>query len=80
MLRTAIRPQRDVVSMAGRLCKSFEFDYLGAKFYIQETDTGHAVLEETWGGWSPIRAQRAQLILAEFERAKRQRARSLRFR
>jgi hypothetical protein len=72
MVGTAIRPQQDVVSLGGRLCKGFEFDYLGAKFYVQETDTGYAVLEETYGGWALLRAQRAQLILSEFRRAQRQ--------
>jgi hypothetical protein len=59
--------------MSGRLCKAFEFDYLGGKFYVQESDGGYAVLEETWGYLAPVQPQRRQMILAEFERARRQR-------
>ena len=72
MISTAIRPQRDVIGMMGQRCKSYEFDYLGAKFYVQETDTGYAIVEETWSGWTPVRGQRHRFILAEFERTRRQ--------
>jgi hypothetical protein len=75
MFRTAVRPQQNAISTSGRLCKSWEFDYHRATFYIQETDTGYAVVEETLprGGWQIVDPQRQRLILAEFEHARRQR-------
>jgi hypothetical protein len=72
MISAAIRPQRSVIGTSGQLCRAFEFDYLRARFYIQETDAGYAVVEETGGALMPVRGQRRQLILSEFERAKRQ--------
>ena len=70
-----IRPQRDVVGANGSMCKAWEFDYHMATFYIQETDSGYSVIEETRprGGWIHVQPERRQLILAEFERARRRR-------
>ena len=73
MISAAIRPQRSVIGTSGRLCRAFEFDYLRARFYIQETDAGYAVVEETGSALRPVHGQRRQLILSEFERAKSQR-------
>ena len=73
MVTASIRPQRSVIGTGGRLCKAFEFDYLRARFYIQETDAGYAVLEETGGALMPVRGQRRQLILSEFERVRSRR-------
>jgi hypothetical protein len=53
------------------MCRAFEFDYLGARFYLQETDTGYAVVEETGETLIPVRGQRRQLIVSEFRRARR---------
>jgi hypothetical protein len=52
------------------MCRAFEFDYLGAKFYLQETDGGYAVVEESGGAMMTVHGQRRQLILSEFERAR----------
>ena len=73
MISAVIRPQRSVIGTSGRLCRAFEFDYLRARFYIQETDAGYAVVEETGSVMMPVHGQRRQLILSEFERAKSQR-------
>ena len=72
-----VRPQRSVIGVGGETCKSWEFDYHKATFYIQETDTGYAVVEETLprGGWMPVQPERLQLVLSEFEHAKRRQPR-----
>jgi hypothetical protein len=72
MISTTVRPQRDVIGTAGQRCKAWEFDYHRATFYIQETERGYVVVEETRprGNWRSVRPQRSQLILAEFERAR----------
>lgn len=77
MIATAIRSQREVVGPSGRLCRAWEFDYHMATFYIQETDSGYIVVEETRprGAWMPVQSQRSQMVLAEFEHARRQRRR-----
>jgi hypothetical protein len=43
-----------------------------ATFYIQETDSGYIVVEETRprGAWMPVQSQRSQMVLAEFEHAR----------
>jgi len=65
MILTAVRPQRDVIGASGRLCKAWEFDYHMATFYIQETDAGYAIVEETQprGGWMPVQPERRQLFV-----------------
>lgn len=75
MISTAIRPQRDVIGVTGKRCKAWEFDYYLATFYIQETDAGYAVVEETKprGFWMSVRPERQRMVLAEFERVRRQR-------
>jgi hypothetical protein len=77
MISVAVRPQRDVIGMSGTTCKAWEFDYHRTTFYIQETDAGYVVAEETRprGGWTLVQPQRRQMVLAEFERAKRRRTR-----
>jgi hypothetical protein len=72
MITSMVRPQRNVVGFDGGLHKAWEFVYHKATFYIQETGTGYAVVEETpyLGSWRPVGAQRQRMILAEFERAK----------
>jgi hypothetical protein len=77
MIMTSIRPQRDVIGTTGQLCKAWEFDYHRATFYIQETETGYVVIEETRprGNWRPVQPQRCQMVLAEFQRAQRGRPR-----
>jgi hypothetical protein len=77
MVSTAIRRQRDQVGTDGELCQAWEFDYHLAKFYIQETDKGYVVIEETKpkGGWKLVRPERRQMIVAEFETARRRRRR-----
>ena len=71
LISSAIRPQRSVIGTGGRMCRAFEFDYLGARFYLQETDAGYSVIEETGGAMRTVHGQRRQLILSEFERARR---------
>jgi hypothetical protein len=75
MISTAIRPQRDVIGVTGKRCKAWEFDYYLATFYIQETDGGYTIVEETKprGSWMGVRPERQRLVLAEFERARKQR-------
>jgi hypothetical protein len=73
VISAAIRPQRSIVGTSGQLCKAFEFDYLRARFYIQETDVGYSVVEETGSALMSVRGQRRQLILSEFQRAMSQR-------
>ena len=72
MLSRVVRPQQSVIGLGGKARRAWEFDYCRATFYIQETDTGYAVVEETpyLGSWRPVGAQRQRMILAEFERAK----------
>ena len=72
MITSAVRPQRNVIGYDGSLCKAWEFVYHKATFYIQETGTGYAVVEETplLGSWRAVGSQRRRMILAEFERAK----------
>ena len=72
MISTAIRPQRDAVDTSGSKCRAWEFDYHLATFYIQESDTGYVIIEETRprGGWRSVRPERRQMILEEFERVK----------
>jgi hypothetical protein len=74
LIATAIRSQKEVVGPSGRLCRAWEFDYHMATFYIQETDSGYVVVEETRprGAWMPVQSQRSQMVLAEFEHARRQ--------
>ena len=77
LITTAIRSQGQVVGLNGRLCRAWEFDYHLATFYIQETDGGYVVIEETRprGAWMPVQSQRSQMVLVEFEHARqRQRA------
>lgn len=73
MFAMAVRPQRDVIGMDGRMCKAWEFDYHMATFYIQETDAGYVIVEETHprGTWASVRPERSQLVLAEFERTRK---------
>ena len=73
VISAAIRPQRSVIGTGGRMCQAFEFDYLGARFYLQETDGGYSVVEETGGAMMTVHGQRRTLILSEFERARRSR-------
>ena len=77
MFVRSIRPQRNVIGTTGRLCKAWEFDYHRATFYIQETEAGYTVIEETRprGNWRSVQPQRRQLVLAEFQRAQRARPR-----
>lgn len=73
MISTAVRPQKSVIGAGGETCRAWEFDYHNATFYIQETDAGYVVIEETRprGGWMPVQPERLQLVLSEFEHAKR---------
>jgi hypothetical protein len=75
MISTTVRPQRDVIGSTGRRCKAWEFDYHLATFYIQETDVGYTVVEETRprGAWMPVQPERCRMVLAEFERARQRR-------
>lgn len=66
----AVRPQHNRFQVAGSLAKAFEFDYLGARFYVQETEAGYAVLEERASAYTLVTGQRRVFILAEFERAR----------
>ena len=72
MISTAVRPQRSVIGVGGETCKAWEFDYHRTTFYIQETETGYAVVEETMprGAWKPVQPERLQLVISEFEHAK----------
>jgi hypothetical protein len=71
LIPAVIRPQRSVIGSGGQMCRAFEFDYLGARFYLQETDIGYSIVEETGGAMMTVHGQRRQLILSEFERARR---------
>jgi hypothetical protein len=58
--------------MDGRLHQAWEFDYLRATFYVQESGSGYTILEEgkPGGRWVRLQSQRRQMILSEFKRAK----------
>ena len=73
MLARTVRPQRSVIGVGGQAHRAWEFDYCRTTFYIQETDHGYVVVEETGpqGMWMRVRPQRSQLIVSEFERARR---------
>lgn len=70
-MTVAVRQQQNTFHVVGSLAKAYEFDYLGARFYIQETDAGYAVLEEHSSTYLPVTGQRRVFILAEFDRARR---------
>ena len=73
MFSIGIKPQRNVVSADGQICKAWEFEYHRATFYVQETESGYAIVEEVppGGAWRLVQPQRSQLLLSEFEHMRR---------
>ena len=64
----SIRSLPIIVDHNGFQRRSWEFDYEGVTYYVQETANGYHLLKQTpEGGWQAINSHETQTVVTAFE-------------